>query len=550
MMSAYANSVQKPERFGLYLRKFRAICEMHGVPIGSGRDLPRFMQKLMDDRHLAMDFWALIGKLSNREGGELGDDEMLAVVVEGVTSGEASEDDGEMKRVTGELRAMLAGVDVQAPVQSQMPLAPFPRNESGPRRTEAEAGIHAVEFSSRLQDSRAAFMSEVANRETVEPASSARPHVPHVQLDEELLRAELTRLVERYFDNVDKSRPGESSDNPEAEGHAAQPLGSVASASTPRSLEEPVFRSRGASRLVLAPTAPAEDLLMTTSNTVPDRVPLEGYSEPAGYGKAILCLLLVMGLFEAIYAGYQHRLPLTREMNAMVEDFREKTGMSHSNLTYPPAAPIVDQSVSNTGSDAAAQSTKQQNSSLAQLSLHGVSTPPAPNAAANTARRQATSSASSGSRGSIRSSGSSGYSGPAGFSNPHVAGSRFDSSANRRAGDRSAVQADQEPDGISLADLAGAVYVSPAAMNANLFASRVPAYPESAKQDGVEGSVVMQAVISTDGTVKRVHVVKGDSRLRNAAIEAVYKWRYRPYLLSGRPVDVWTTVTVDFDLDR
>jgi len=48
----------------------------------------------------------------------------------------------------------------------------------------------------------------------------------------------------------------------------------------------------------------------------------------------------------------------------------------------------------------------------------------------------------------------------------------------------------------------------------------------------------MQALISKEGTVKRVHVMVGDSRLRSAAEEAVYKWRYRPYVLNGRPVEV------------
>jgi TonB family protein len=117
--------------------------------------------------------------------------------------------------------------------------------------------------------------------------------------------------------------------------------------------------------------------------------------------------------------------------------------------------------------------------------------------------------------------------------------------------DRVAVQAEQiAANVITNADLAGAVRVSPSAMEANLVASRVPAYPETAKIEGVEGSVVMQAIISKDGFVKRMHVIQGDSRLRSAATEAVAKWRYRPYMLSGQPVEVATTITVDFDLDR
>ena len=114
-----------------------------------------------------------------------------------------------------------------------------------------------------------------------------------------------------------------------------------------------------------------------------------------------------------------------------------------------------------------------------------------------------------------------------------------------------AIRAAHSPvEGISSADLAGAVRVAPSVMETNLVASRVPAYPEVAKVDRIRGSVVMQAIISKDGLVKRVHVIQGDSRLRGAAIEAVYKRRYRPYLLSGHPVAVATTITVDFNLDR
>ena len=60
----------------------------------------------------------------------------------------------------------------------------------------------------------------------------------------------------------------------------------------------------------------------------------------------------------------------------------------------------------------------------------------------------------------------------------------------------------------------------------------------------------MQAIISKTGTVRRVHVIEGDSRLRGAAAEAVYRWRYKPYLLNGQPVEVATTITVNFNLER
>src|SRR5882757_9453684 len=124
MMSAYANSVQKPERFDLYVRKFRSISMMHGVPMGSLKELPVFLRKLIDDRHLAMDFWGFIGKLSDREGGVLSDDQILGVIVEGITDCDISEQDGGAQRIVGDLRAMLSGVDIQGPQFGQVEMAP------------------------------------------------------------------------------------------------------------------------------------------------------------------------------------------------------------------------------------------------------------------------------------------------------------------------------------------------------------------------------------------------------------------------------------------
>jgi TonB family protein len=85
-------------------------------------------------------------------------------------------------------------------------------------------------------------------------------------------------------------------------------------------------------------------------------------------------------------------------------------------------------------------------------------------------------------------------------------------------------------------------------MEANLVASRVPAYPEFAKAEGIEGPVVMEAVISKSGAVDHVRVIEGDRHLRSAAEEAVLKWRYRPYFVNGRAVDVATVIRVDFRL--
>ena len=73
-----------------------------------------------------------------------------------------------------------------------------------------------------------------------------------------------------------------------------------------------------------------------------------------------------------------------------------------------------------------------------------------------------------------------------------------------------------------------------------------PAYPAIAKAARVSGAVVLRAVISKIGTIESLQVVSGPEMLRAAAFDAVRQWRYRPYLLNGEPLEVDTTVTVNF----
>ena len=92
------------------------------------------------------------------------------------------------------------------------------------------------------------------------------------------------------------------------------------------------------------------------------------------------------------------------------------------------------------------------------------------------------------------------------------------------------------------------VNVSSGVMAANLVSAPKPSYPTLANLTRTQGNVVMQAVIAKDGTVEEVHVIKGHRLLRNAAKNAVRSWRYLPYKVDGVPVEVTTTVSVDFSL--
>ena len=76
----------------------------------------------------------------------------------------------------------------------------------------------------------------------------------------------------------------------------------------------------------------------------------------------------------------------------------------------------------------------------------------------------------------------------------------------------------------------------------------MPGYPERARQAGVQGTVVLDAVVSVEGAVTQVKLVSGPEALSQAALDAVRWWRFEPYFVNGQPATVETTVAVDFRL--
>lgn len=75
-----------------------------------------------------------------------------------------------------------------------------------------------------------------------------------------------------------------------------------------------------------------------------------------------------------------------------------------------------------------------------------------------------------------------------------------------------------------------------------------PMYPPLARQARIQGSVILQAEISKDGSIENLRLISGHPMLAPAAIEAVKQWRYKPYFLNGEPVAVETQITVNFTL--
>ncbi|MDR5727429.1 MAG: energy transducer TonB, partial [Terriglobia bacterium] len=73
-----------------------------------------------------------------------------------------------------------------------------------------------------------------------------------------------------------------------------------------------------------------------------------------------------------------------------------------------------------------------------------------------------------------------------------------------------------------------------------------PVYPMFARENNLSGTVFLSATITKTGAINSLRVLSGPSVFRDAAVNAVKTWRYKPYMLDKQPVDVETTISVVF----
>jgi len=92
------------------------------------------------------------------------------------------------------------------------------------------------------------------------------------------------------------------------------------------------------------------------------------------------------------------------------------------------------------------------------------------------------------------------------------------------------------------------VRVATGVAEANLIRKVLPVYPPLARSARIQGTVEFTAVISKEGTIENLQLVRGHPLLVQAARDAVLQWRYRPTLLNGQPVEVVTDIIVKFML--
>ena len=90
----------------------------------------------------------------------------------------------------------------------------------------------------------------------------------------------------------------------------------------------------------------------------------------------------------------------------------------------------------------------------------------------------------------------------------------------------------------------------PSVLEAGVVLRRVqPVYPHIAIVNRVQGTVHLNAVIASSGKLEELRVLSGHPMLAEAALDAVRQWKFRPYVLNGKPIDVQTEVIVKFSLD-
>ena len=94
-----------------------------------------------------------------------------------------------------------------------------------------------------------------------------------------------------------------------------------------------------------------------------------------------------------------------------------------------------------------------------------------------------------------------------------------------------------------------AVFVPSGVMANRQIGGAPPNYPAIARSARLQGTVVLQATIGKDGTITNLRVISGPALLQQSAVSAVRRWRYKPMLLDGVPIDVETTISVDYSLN-
>ncbi|WP_263366968.1 energy transducer TonB [Edaphobacter bradus] len=539
------------------IRKIQSVFDMHGVAFGSPDDLRGFLDQLRENKRLAMDFWSLTGKLRDADEHELSGDRLLGVILQSLTGREVAEVRAAGPQQSGqvdELVSLLAGVDVHNPLNPPPPSRPAgPAVDHGLPEALAPERYRLEEALSRLMRSGVelrrtldTFEDSKAHREwqprasapaTPSPPEDATPSPSPCSSREDSLPVPKTSIEEP----VPIDRPKREAERPRQTGpqSARQPLQPVVPVQfvrdpvpitrTPVEPERPAqtveelvrsVQQTARARLILtedrAPAAPR-----TSSNVElleEDAVPPAKRSDAAWYwamlGALVVCLILIrLSTWHEFPAPAEGAAGVVSSTRASSEPAATSQVLDSTKVPKPVVTPSAPEATKTSAPAGVVEPTRvpepkrAARNGAAGRRAEKFRSVPSPEASAPPPPVQSPDS-------------------------DRIGVSHEDASITSSAG----------------GEAEAAVNVPASVMEARLASSRVPSYPETAKASHVEGRVVLEATIAKDGSVGHLRVLEGDPRLRSAATEAVSRWRYRPYMLNGKPVEVNTTVRVDFRL--
>jgi TonB family protein len=499
-MSAYPKLQSEPVSIDQFFRKIVLLCDRHDVAWGTPESLAGFMRSLKEDSHLAMDFWSVVAQMSD-EGSGLGPEmnRQLGVIVEGVTGRTVAEvrATGPVeKQAVSELASLLSGEDIWSPLQKSVKPEEKHRSREGAQRSSqiGKAADSSSKFSKPLVPASIKRpVSEVAERpaSVSSPAQAASLAAPS-RRDPDVAANEASTSRE-----VAHNRVFLEPEPLPAEPETVEPDGE------PFHPEPDSLPADGELVLTRAESLPEAEPLVGRYEPVM-RVPLAEYSEAREGRKGVITIvvLAIIGVAGVVLITRGSGDAYRQRVEAVIQSLWDKMPQRGQAPSTPPGNTQVQ------GDNAAGVTANEQK-------MAGGESGAVPAEASSKAAVKDS---------SVR---------------PVIP-------PTEPTGETARLQ-DAAPRGPVIA---GVVQVPAEVMRSHLISSRVPVYPEAARAKHAEGPVVMQGVVTKDGVVGHLHVISGDPSLRAAATAAVAMWRYRPYMLNGDPVDVSTTISVDFPTER
>lgn len=489
-MPFFLDAQEATQRFGDHIAEFSSLLDANHLRHGAPDDLFEFAGRLESSHQFRVDLAALARSVMRRERDELLLTDMVSIIAAAVGGPSIAETRRDITRPTNVLMEFLLGTGCwrQFGSASRASAAPVRQAVEEPRPLRVSPWLTqaSVVEGSEEPESRASLLGIA--KELRETLARLESNAQEVRVHLDAIEGRINRM--KAAPEAPVVRP-----SPELEPLRHRSVEDMAAASVVQPVAESTFAPDPElrSRAIFSHVFPPEELQSDDDFTAPTFA----YASEKGRGAVLMWIFVVLLVIAGVSFFFVHFGARGAWLSAGISRLKDAGAVLHRAPATSGQTPATAPATSTTGAAAAPPAAVPP---AAQAPAGPVT--PAGNAAGGTVAPAATDG--------------SDHSG---------------SSAAGVASDRS-----------------GARRVGANVMEGYLLSAPRPEYPAGARANRVEGQVVLQATISKSGSIEALHVIKGPSSLRAAAVDAVRKWRYRPYVVNGRPVDVATTVYVNFSL--